>query len=269
MDSKKTAQRSSVLKAVLFWLSCAVVLAISSGLTKNLSSWSSLLAIGIAGIIAFLLTILFCRWQRLTLNDVGVLPAKGTIRHLLTGMILGTIMVAIQVVVVMLPGHVKLAYAPNAGPLFTCTNLLLYTLIACREELVFRGFPLRSINYGAGPIIAQTVVAILFIIEHIIGGMTWVQAIFGPGLGAILFGLAAIKTRELALPIGIHSAWNFGQWMMGFKNDTGLYRIITEKGHETVALYLGWAGYFLATIIVILVIYKSKPLSQHLTPIAQ
>ncbi|MBV8391529.1 MAG: CPBP family intramembrane metalloprotease [Mucilaginibacter sp.] len=260
MDSNKITLKpvSAILKAVLFWLSCAVALAASSGLTKSLSGWASAIAIGTAGVIAFLLTILFCKWQKLTLKDVGVVPGGSTARHLLIGVIVGALMVAVQVIATIIPGYVKLVYAPQVGPLIIGTNLLLYILIACREELVFRAFPLRSINYTAGPAIAQTVVVILFIIEHKVGGMTWIQAILGPGLGAILFGLAALKTKGLALPIGIHSAWNFGQWIMGFKNDTGLFRVITEKGHETIVMYLGWVGYILATGIAILVVYRSK-----------
>jgi membrane protease YdiL (CAAX protease family) len=55
-------------------------------------------------------------------------------------------------------------------------------------------------------------VAFAFAVEHVVGGMRWLHAILGAGIGSLLLGMAALATRGLAMPISLHAAWNFGQW---------------------------------------------------------
>jgi hypothetical protein len=140
-------------------------------------------------------------------------------------------MALLQPLLVLMFGHVTLTWSSiNIG--LVASNLLLYFLIACREELAFRGYPLRSLTYAAGAWKAQLIVAIVFAAEHMVGGMNWQHAVFGAGIGAIFFGVAALRTKGLALPVGLHAAWNFGQWCVGFKNEPGLWQAIIEKGYE-------------------------------------
>ena len=49
-------------------------------------------------------------------------------------------------------------------------------------------------------------------------------------VGSLLFGMAALATRGLALPIGLHAAWNFGQWIIGEKESSGLWKPIIPGG---------------------------------------
>ena len=74
-----------------------------------------------------------------------------------------------------------------------------------------RGYHLRRLYYAIGPWGAQSIIAIIFVSEHVIGSMSWTQAILGSGIGAALFGLATLKTNGIELSIGLHSARNFGQ----------------------------------------------------------
>jgi hypothetical protein len=120
------------------------------------------------------------------------------------------------------------------------------------------GYPLRSLNYVIGPWSAQLIIALIFVTEHVVGGMTWPEAILGPGLGALLFGLAALKTKGLALPIGLHSAWNFVQWLLGFKNGTGWYKVVVEKGNEAKVELVGGISYLLVMGMAIIAFYYWK-----------
>ena len=43
-------------------------------------------------------------------------------------------------------------------------------------------------------------------------------------MGSLLFGMATIASRGLAVPIGLHTAWNFGEWTMGLKGSPGLWK---------------------------------------------
>jgi hypothetical protein len=108
--------------------------------------------------------------------------------------------------------------------------LVAYLLLACREELAFRGYPLRRLDRSFGPWSAQLIVALVFALEHRAGGYSWTNALFGTFVGSLLFGMAALATRGLALPIGLHAAWNFGQWIIGEKESSGLWKPIIPGG---------------------------------------
>ena len=218
LDSK-SKWRYTLGRVLLFCLISAIVLATLSGLTAGISKqWSQHLLIALAAIITFGITILFVRWEGIRLSDVGVIPRRGSLLRVVIGFLIGLILALLQPVLVLLSGHLKIIPAPASFSVVT-SNFLLYFLIACREEIAFRGYPLRSLNYVIGPWWAQLIIAIIFSIEHIVGGMSWIHAFLGSGIGAILFGIAALKTKGIALPIGLHAAWNFGQWCMGFKNE--------------------------------------------------
>jgi uncharacterized protein len=246
-------------RVVLFCISSAIALAISSALTKGLStSWSSILSIVTAAIIALILTIVFVRWEGLQIKDVGLVPGRYSIFRLLIGFVIGSFLATMQVVLVMITSPLTLVRFPEINIVSISLNLLLYLSVACREEVSFRGYPLRSLNYVIGPWGAQLIIVFIFSIEHVVGGMTWPQALLGSGVGALLFGLAALKTKGLALPIGLHSAWNFVQWLLGFKNGNGMYKVVVEKSNESRVDQIGWISYLLVMGLAILAFYYWK-----------
>jgi uncharacterized protein len=73
---------------------------------------------------------------------------------------------------------------------------------------------------------------LVFVLEHMVGGWPWTRALFGAGVGSLLFGIAAIATRGLAVPIGLHAAWNFGQSMMGLNSEPAIWRAVVDNGQE-------------------------------------
>lgn len=127
--------------------------------------------------------------------------------------------------------------------LYTATTITLLTDIAlsCREELGFRGYPLRRLERSFGLWEAQIIVALVFALEHMAGGWPWERALLGAGVGSLLFGMAAIATEGLALPIGLHAAWNFGDWMLGGKGSAGLWKPVVEEGRQGRAQLVGTA----------------------------
>jgi membrane protease YdiL (CAAX protease family) len=152
-----------------------------------------------------------------------------------------------------------LVYAPQTSCLSILLTLFLYLLLSLREELAFRGYALRSLAYAIGSWKAQLIIAILFSLEHLAGGYTFKQAFLGAGIGAVLFGFAALKSRGITLPVGIHAAWNFGQWSIGFKNEPGVWRVIIEKGNETQFENISFAFYLVLMILAIAGFYFYTP----------
>jgi membrane protease YdiL (CAAX protease family) len=241
-------------------LLCAIALATTSGMVKNFASeWNQHLLLIITIAITYSLTILFTKREKLPLKKVGVVVNKATAKKVAIGFGIGLFMTLLQPVFVLLLGHYKMFFNPSIPAYSIFFYFTLYILVAVREELAFRGYPLFSLNYSYGLWTSQLIIFIIFSLEHIAGGMTWGQALLGAGTGALLFGFAALKTNGIALPIGLHAAWNFGQWCLGFKKETGLFHGIAEKGFENVVDRNAWISYLLIMTVTIVAFYFYHP----------
>lgn len=250
----------TIIRVVFFCLLCPIVFAAISGLTKNLQTeWKQHLLLIITIAIIFCLTIAFTKWEKLKLKDIGIIPNVATFKKVTTGFGIGLLMTFLQLVLVLVFGHYKITYNPSISYCTAIFYLTLYILVAIREEIAFRSFPIFSLNYRYGSGTSQLIILVIFSLEHIAGGMTWIQAFLGAGTGALLFGFAALKTKGIALPIGLHMSWNFGQWCFGFKKETGLFHGIVEKGFENIVDRNGWISYLLIMTIAIVAFYFYKP----------
>ncbi len=253
---KSAGWLSTFVRVLLFCLGSAILLATVSRLTQGFpKAWADHLTIIVATILTFGLTLLFLRWEGLSLGDVGLIPGSQSIFRVATGFLIGLILAFLQVAGVMLFGHLKLVLYPEFSFPYILSAFLLYFLVASREELAFRAYPLRGLNYVLGPWTAQLIVAIIFSLEHVAGGMSWMQAFLGSGVGAILFGVAALRTRGIALPVGLHAAWNFGQWVFGFKNVPGIWEAVVEKGYGPKVMHTGMISYIVIMSLAIVVFY--------------
>ena len=55
--------------------------------------------------------------------------------------------------------------------------------------------------------------------------------------------MSAIATRGLAVPIGLHAAWNFASWSAGSRAETGLLRMIVADGAQESSRAVGTVSY--------------------------
>lgn len=232
----------AIFRVLLFYIISVIIFATSSGVTKKLFL-GDLLSFLLSSVLTFFLVLLFVRWGKTSLKDIGLMPGNGSLLRFLTGLGIGFVMVAVQAFIIIKFTDVKFSLAPSVEPVNVITSLILYFLIACREELVFRSYSLRSLATVLSSVSALIIMTVIFVIEHVIGGISWKMSILGVGLGGILFGLAALKSRGLALPLGLHFSWNATQWLLGFKNNTGVWREIVEKGQESQAENIALTGF--------------------------
>jgi membrane protease YdiL (CAAX protease family) len=231
-------------RVVLFMFGCAFVLAAAVPFIPKLPGlWSELCLGGITSLAAFGLTVLFVRWDGVRLEDIGAAPGRQIPLRFLSGLFMGMLLVAIWALLSATAGYVRWVRGSDVEISAAVTALFAYIALSCREELGFRGYPLRRLERPLGMWGAQLFVAFVFVVEHRIGGSPWTQAVFGAGIGSLLFGMAAIATRGLAIPIGLHAAWNFGQWTLGLKGQTGLWKGVVEQGLEERAEVVGMSMY--------------------------
>jgi hypothetical protein len=104
-----------------------------------------------------------------------------------------------------------------AGSLQTLgSGLLMFLLVAIKEETLFRGFLFQRLRDGIGLWPTQLLLALLFAGAHWMNpgmrGATLLSASLGIFVSSLVFGLAYVRSNSLALPIGIHLGWN---WMQG------------------------------------------------------
>lgn len=80
-------------------------------------------------------------------------------------------------------------------------------------------------------------------------------------MGALLFGIATLRTGNIALSTGLYFAWNSIQWMFGFKDNTGLFIEIVPKGSENVGeivAYIAYSTVMLLGIITVILLFKPR-----------
>jgi membrane protease YdiL (CAAX protease family) len=236
---------------------------ITSRLTQSFpKTIANQMSILIATLLTLVLVYVFTRWQKLRLSDVGVVPGSASIPRFFTGYAIGIMLAVGQALIVLASGHFQLVLQSNLSVATVVLPLMLYLLVACREELAFRSFGLHALRISYSPTFALVFITVIFIAEHVLSGMTWTMSIVGSGLGGVLFGVAALKTRGLALPLGLHSAWNFGQWMMGFKGEAGIWQAVVQPGFEKRAELIGliaFAGLMILAIAGVFMYYR-KPI---------
>ena len=102
-----------------------------------------------------------------------------------------------------------------AGIRAALAGLLVAGVLALTEELLFRGVALRYMRSLFGDRAAILLSAVLFGAYHLVQSHDWAMgAVFRflmPTLGGLLFGWAALRSRGLALPLGLHLGGNWVQ----------------------------------------------------------
>lgn len=215
------------LRVVAFWLAYAATF-LGLGLVLGLVPPAGrMLAAGLLiTTAAMALTILFTRSEGLTLAAAGADWAKGSLTRFATGLGFGVAMVALLI------GLSRatlgpIAFVRNTGADASPLTLMFVTFVALSagEELGFRGYPFYRLKERYGIVSAQIIVALAFAVYHMLQGWPPLNALVGTTAGSMLFAFAALASRGLAFPIGVHAAWNAASWLVGMKDETGYWRM--------------------------------------------
>ena len=160
-------------------------------------------------------------------------------RQFMLGGLLGMALMLVPALFLWAIGQVTWQW--NGMTLAACWSaLVLYAAVAVAEELIFRGFVFQRLLDGIGEWPAQLIMGAYFVLVHSAaltagGGHSLAGAnIF---LASILFGLAFLRTRSLAMPLGIHFTANLTQGaILGFgvsgNSEAGLLRPVFGNGPD-------------------------------------
>ena len=173
-----------------------------------------------AAIIA-LASFICVRMERRSFGDLGFHLGPRWLGELGVGTLGGILLILLMALLVKGLDGFHWVRTPAIGPRQVLAAAAMFLGVAFSEEMVSRGFPFQRLVKGAGPWVGQLVFAGLFALMHWgnpgMHGATKVWATLNIGLAAILLGFCYLRTRSLALPIGVHLGWNWAQGsLLGF-----------------------------------------------------
>lgn len=264
-DPTKMHWWKAACKMLILYMACSSILVFTGAMRVWFTGpFAELPGILLAALMTYFLVWLFIRWDGDQLASIGMSFSKNSsFQRLATGAAMGFSIAFAQVTILHALGLVKLELTSlNSCQLLSAP--LLFLVAGMREEFLFRGYALRRLADSLGPWMAQGLVALLFILEHRASGADWTSAVLGAGAGALLFGVASLASRGLALPLGIHIAFNTGQWIVGFKEQPGIWKAIAPRGAEHQAYWTSMTVYLalvLLSAILIIFHYRSFPYS--------
>lgn len=173
--------------------------------------------------VAFLILVTYAclRLRGERLAAVGLRLDLAWAREVLLGAALGIALIALVTGLIVVTGGVRFSPDPARSFGVLAMSAWLFVWIVLLEELLFRGFVFQRMVDGIGAWPALLAMAMLFALAHWgnpgMEGPTLVWATVDTALGAVLLGLAYLRTQRLALPIGIHFGWNWAQGsLLGF-----------------------------------------------------
>ena len=131
-------------------------------------------------------------------------------------------------------------------------DVVLVVGIAGWEEMVFRGYLIKNLAEGLNSkiigarwatVIAILIPSLLFGWLHSSEANATTLSTINTMIFGVLFGVAYALTGELALPIGLHIAWDFVQGFgLGLSGDAprlGAFLVVAE-GDPAARLWTGW-----------------------------
>ena len=136
------------------------------------------------------------------------------------GSLIGLALMLIPAFMLWIFGWVHWQWNLSGFSIFLST-VFLFAGVALAEELLFRGFIFQRLIAGLGQLPAQMITAGYFLLTHMNNpGMTGdvkVLASINIFIASLVFGLAFMRTKSLAMPLGLHFMANLIQGaVLGF-----------------------------------------------------
>jgi len=245
-------------KALGFFLLLAMLGAILAGLKAlglrhGLGIWMGVL-------LGALASYLCVRLEGRAFSSLGFLPGRRWVLECLAGTVGGILLILLTALLVLGLNGFHWERGADVGARQLLAAAWMFLGVAFNEEIIARGFPFQRLVEGAGTWVGQLVFAALFALGHWgnpgMHGATRAWATLNIGLAAILLGFCYLRTRSLALPIGMHLGWNWAQGSLlgfGVSGTTDIQGLWTPVFHDKPEWLTGGAFGLEASLICTLV----------------
>jgi hypothetical protein len=222
-------------------------------LGQGVGVWINLAIIALASFICVGL-------EKRSFLDLGLRFGPRWFGEFLAGTLGGILLILLTALLVRGLGGFHWERAAGVGSRQLLAGAAMFLGVAFNEELMARGYPFQRLVEGAGPWVGQLVFAALFALMHWgnpgMHGATKAWATLNIALAAVLLGFCYLRTRSLALPVGLHLGWNWAQGnLLGFgvSGTTGANGFWTPVFHGKPEWLTGGAFGLEASVICTLV----------------
>lgn len=177
--------------------------------------------VGVLFVLSLLATWICTRLRRESLSSVGFQLNGRWAKDLAWGTLFGAGVMLLAAGLLWAVGGVTWELDPARSFRGLSLGFAVFVVVALWEENLFRGFLFQRMLEGLGAWPTQVLLALVFGLSHWgnpgMHGATKVWATLDIALAAVFLGLAYLRTRSLALPIGLHLGWNWTQGnVLGF-----------------------------------------------------
>jgi uncharacterized protein len=216
---------------MLFWLIFTAILYLSSSLLLHLfTGKTERFAFGVIGsIVGYLVIWGFLKIDKSTFREIGLVWESRTFTRFFKGILIGTVIFLISLLLLKNFTELQFQHNPRGIDSTTMLGYLIFFPLALMEELAFRSYPFIKLNKRYGIWVAQFFVATAFALYHIVYGWSVYNAFSGPFVWAFVFGIAAVWSGGIAMPLGIHFAVNILQPLTGMKGEEHSLWILDYK----------------------------------------
>lgn len=230
------------------------------------------ISIALQAIIILVVSIICQLLRREPLNElIGRVSGKW-FKELFIGLIVGSALMMLPAFLLTAFGFIH--WQKNVFALSTlASGVSVMLVVAIAEELLFRGFIFQRFIGAFGNWPAQLIIAGLFLLTHLnnpgMTGVTKTLASVNIFITSILFGIAFIKTKKLAMPLGLHFAANVMQGtVLGFgvsgEKEVSLFEPRLDSAPEWLTggafgLEASIVGLFSLIMITILIYFWKYP----------
>lgn len=232
-DKNRNPAIHAFTRSILYWVAFLGLLFINGSLFVSMfpASWERI-AYGISGTLSALLTTwAFLKIEKKSFKEIGLVWEAGTLFRFFKGILIGTVIFSLIIITLLSFTELQMERNRIAWRPLVIWGYAAIIPLALMEEIAFRSYPFLKLNKVFGLRITQIIVAIAFAAYHIINGWSVQSALLGPAIWAFVFGLSAVWSGGISMPMGIHVALNVLQPLTGMRgNDDSLWLFKYKEG---------------------------------------
>ena len=212
--------------------------------------------------------LMFCLWlfmkfiDRKPLMSLG-LKYEGFQQDFKFGLILGAGLIAIGFFSLFILGYVRVE-SFSFPFLDIVLYFILFVVVAFHEEIMLRGYILRSLMESMNRYLALAISSLIFMTVHLLNPNISFLGVVNLFLAGIVLGIYYVHKSNLWLPIGMHLTWNFFQGpifgfeVSGIKSQSLIKQTVNGSDLITGGKFGFEASLFATVLIVVVILYLDK-----------
>ena len=179
------------------------------------SDWDQNIIFGVFGSITIIgLTAVILKYEKKTWAENGLSFDRGSLGRYFIGLLAGIVIATIIFLILQMLTPVTIVKEAEPDILLTLgLSIVILMGLGLMEEVAYRSYPMFKLESAYGVRASIYITSIAFAFYH---GWHWGN-LLGPGVWGLYYGLMAIWTRGIAMPLGFHVGINWAMTALGMK----------------------------------------------------